>query len=52
MSANNIHLKTLNRVGGHEATDDNGAAVVDVPHHGLTDRIAAIADDGVLGHLK
>jgi hypothetical protein len=36
------------RVRRHETADDDDAAVMHVPHHGLTDRIAPIADDGPL----
>src|SRR5712672_700056 len=38
------------RIRRHEAADDDAAAVMHVPHHGLTDRIATIADDGPLGY--
>src|ERR1700722_20771356 len=38
------------RVRRHEAADHDFAAVTDVPDHGFADRVAAIADHGVLGH--
>ncbi|MEH2687081.1 hypothetical protein DXU04_19270 [Bradyrhizobium diazoefficiens] len=48
--ANEIHHDALHCIGGHEAADDDGAAMVDVPHHGPADRVAAVADDGAFGH--
>ena len=43
-------MRNSHRIGRHEATDDDAAAVMHVPHHRLTDRIAAIADYRALRH--
>src|SRR5882672_1464612 len=34
----------------NKAADDDAAAVMHIPHHGFADRIAAVADNGALGH--
>ncbi|KAJ8134958.1 hypothetical protein OY671_011829, partial [Metschnikowia pulcherrima] len=38
------------RVGRHETAGDDAAAVMHVPHDGMTDWVAAIPDDGPLGY--
>src|SRR6202035_311858 len=37
------------RIRGNKTADD--AAAMHIPHHGLADRVAAVADDGVCRHL-
>src|SRR6185437_12104314 len=36
------------RVRRNEAADHDTTAVMDVPHHGFANRVAAVADDGTL----
>ena len=43
-------LANSHRVGGNKTADDDAAAMTYVPHHGLADRIAVIANDGAIGH--
>src|SRR5947209_5531943 len=41
-----------NRIRRHKTANDDAAAVMHVPHHGLTDWIATVADDRPLGYRQ
>src|SRR5450755_4463171 len=41
--------RTSHRIRRNKTADHDAAAVTDIPHHGLADRVAAIADDGARG---
>src|ERR1700722_20067636 len=45
-----VATRNSHRVRRHEATDDDFAAVMHIPDHGFSDRVAAIADHRVFGH--